>query len=96
MKNSKQPAFPVSKEMCEYSEITEYPYGITKREYFAAKIIQSLIISEQQTSVAHIEKVLGLEKDTYSWSKHWTRYLTTICIKQTDLLLAELQNEAIY
>lgn len=40
MENSIQPAFAVSKEMAEMSEITEYPYGLTKREYFAAKAMQ--------------------------------------------------------
>ena len=44
MENSKQPAFAVSKEMCEASEITEYPYGLTKREYFAAKALQGLMV----------------------------------------------------
>jgi len=43
MENSIQPAFAVSKEMAEMSEITEYPYGLTKREYFAAKALQGLM-----------------------------------------------------
>ena len=45
MENSKQPAFAVSKEMAEISEITEYPYGLTKREYFAAKAMQGMAAS---------------------------------------------------
>lgn len=41
MENSKQPAFAVSKEMCEASEIETYPYGLTKREYFAGLAMQA-------------------------------------------------------
>ena len=47
MENGKQPAFAVSKEMCEMPNgeinIEEYPYGLTKREYFAAKALQGLM-----------------------------------------------------
>jgi len=43
MENSKQPAFAVSKEMCEMSKIETYPYGLTKREYFTAKAMQGIL-----------------------------------------------------
>jgi divalent metal cation (Fe/Co/Zn/Cd) transporter len=44
MRNQDKPAFPVSKEMCEQkNEIEEYPYGLTKREYFAAMAMQGLL-----------------------------------------------------
>lgn len=33
--NKTQPAFPVSKEMCEHSKIEGYPFGLTKEEYAA-------------------------------------------------------------
>jgi hypothetical protein len=47
MKNSEQPAFPVSKELAESSEIEGYPYGLTKREYFVAKAMQGFISCQQ-------------------------------------------------
>jgi aminopeptidase-like protein len=47
MENGKQPAFAVSKEMCEMpngkTNIEEYPYGLTKREYFAAMAMQGML-----------------------------------------------------
>ncbi len=43
MENSIQPAFAVTREIAEMSEITEYPYGLTKREHFAAKALQGLM-----------------------------------------------------
>jgi hypothetical protein len=52
MENSKQPAFAVSKEMCEMPNgeinIEEYPYGLTKREYFAAKAMQGIFASNAE------------------------------------------------
>ena len=49
MKNSEQPAFAVSKEMCEHSEITEYPFGLTKREYFAAMALSGIMANPSCT-----------------------------------------------
>lgn len=47
MKNSEQPAFAVSREMCEMPNgqinIEEYPFGLTKREYFAGLSLQGVI-----------------------------------------------------
>lgn len=47
MENKDQPAFPLSKEMCEASEVETYPYGLTKREYFAAKAMQGIISTNE-------------------------------------------------
>lgn len=48
MDNSKQPAFAVSREMLEMqNEIETYPYGLTKREYFAARAMQGWISCQQ-------------------------------------------------
>jgi hypothetical protein len=49
MKNGKQPAFAVSREMCEISEIETYPYGLTKREYFAGLAMQGWIACQSET-----------------------------------------------
>ncbi len=43
MENSKQPAFPPTREMCELSKIETYPFGLTKREYFAGLILSAII-----------------------------------------------------
>jgi hypothetical protein len=49
MENSKQPAFAVSREMCEMqNEIETYPYGLTKREYFAARAMQGWISCQHE------------------------------------------------
>ncbi len=45
MKNGDQPAFAVSKKMCEVSKIETYPFGLTKREYFAAVAMQGILSS---------------------------------------------------
>lgn len=58
MKNSEQPAFAVSKEMAECSEITEYPYGLTKREYFEAKAMQGLLSNPEWMKEYQGEKYL--------------------------------------
>jgi hypothetical protein len=47
MENGKQPAFAVSREMCEISEIENYPYGLTKREYFAAAAMQGILSTQE-------------------------------------------------
>ena len=91
MENSIQPAFAVSKEMAEMSEITEYPYGLTKREYFAAKAMQGyseldkLVKKLQQadiiSSVCSCDNVHGeIEtKTNYCW------YCLKSIKEQTDL-----------
>ena len=60
MKNGKQPAFAVSAEMCEMSEITGYPYGLTKREYFAGLAMQGLlsIFDEEKGIVPNLENCI--------------------------------------
>lgn len=46
MENGNQPAFAVSKEMCEMPNgkinIEEYPFGLTKREYFAGLAMEGI------------------------------------------------------
>lgn len=82
MKNSEQPAFAVSKEMCEMPNgeinIEEYPFGLTKREYFAAKAMNGLLAADAkyggvtnnykmlaEDAVAHADAVLSaLAKQT--------------------------------
>ena len=50
MKYEKQPAFSVSREMCEMSNtIEEYPYGITKLEYVSTHILQGLCANSKLT-----------------------------------------------
>jgi len=49
MTNSKSPAFPIEELFKEYGE-----YGLTKREYFAAKALAAIIISDgAQYSFGH-------------------------------------------
>ena len=76
MENSIQPAFAVSKKMAEMSEITDYPYGLTKREYLAAKAMNGLLAADAkyggvtnnykmlaEDAVAHADALLSaLEK----------------------------------
>jgi hypothetical protein len=63
MDNKHQPAFAVSKEICEKSEITEYPYGLTKREYIAAMAMQGLLsqYNLKQSSDQNIIAQLSVE-----------------------------------
>ncbi len=49
MKNADQPAFTVSKEMCETSKIEEYPFGLTKLEYISAHILSGLCANSKLT-----------------------------------------------
>lgn len=51
MNNSKQPAFPVTKEVCDFSKIEGYPYGLTKREHIAALMLQGILASGFQTTI---------------------------------------------
>lgn len=77
MENSKQPAFAVSKEMCEMSEIETYPYGLTKREYIAAKAMQGLLSNDE-----HI-------KD----EKSYPEITADLAVQYADALLCALANE---
>lgn len=67
MDNKDQPAFPPSKEMCEMPNgtinIEEYPFGLTKREYFAAKAMQGLLsIYDNGQVVPNHENVIYMAK----------------------------------
>ena len=84
MKNSEQPAFPVSKESCEISEITEYPFGITKREYFAALAMQGLLANGMTTQEGvQPPYTMELEK------------LAKLCVDNADALLLALSIEVV-
>ena len=74
MKDHEQPAFPTSKEMCEYSDIEGYPYGLTKREYIATNVIQGLV-----TGLLASKDGLGNIKE-----------LCQSCLFITDVLISEL------
>ena len=43
MKNSEQPAFPISDEVWNNCGEKPSPFGLTKREYFAAMAMQGLL-----------------------------------------------------
>lgn len=44
MENKNQPAFALTREMCEApNEIENYPYGLTKREYMATQGMVGLL-----------------------------------------------------
>ena len=49
MKNRNKPAFAVDREMCEISEIEEYPYGLTKLEYISTHILVGLCANSKLT-----------------------------------------------
>lgn len=57
MENRNQPAFPPSKELCEYAKIEGYPFGLTKREYFAGVALQVIVnkyvASQSKEAVEH-------------------------------------------
>ena len=59
MENKNQPAFPPSKEMCEMpngeNNIEQYPFGLTKREYFAAMAMQGFIMKYK--SIIKLERL---------------------------------------
>ena len=59
MKNGNEPAFAVSKEICEISgsDVEGYPFGLTKREYIAAKALQGLLSNEHIDSSDSIGKI---------------------------------------
>jgi len=44
-----EPAFAVSKEMCEVSKILEYPFGLTIRQHFAAMAMQAILSYSKDT-----------------------------------------------
>ena len=57
MENGNEPAFAVSKEICEISKLEGYPFGLTKREYIAAKALQGLLSNEHIGSSDSIGKI---------------------------------------
>lgn len=83
MENSKQPAFAVSKEMCEASEIETYPYGLTKREYFAAKAMQAFASNPDWA------KTMRTPDD---WDEYKAR-LATGAVELADAVLSALENK---
>jgi len=91
MENSKQPAFAVSKEMAEASNIEGYPFGLTKREYFAGQILQSFATNINHYGGAKIaEKVEGVEV-TYDQRQNITMlHYVNLSIKIADELLKQL------
>ena len=93
MENSLQPAFPVSKEIAEASTITEYPYGLTKREYFAAKAMQSLI-TVQNVPISDVRRSLNMPEDEILiWEKHFSMFVAKLAISHADALLEALDNK---
>ena len=80
MENSKQPAFAVSREMCEMqNEIETYPYGLTKREYFAAKAMQGLLSA-----------MSGLDNSQFLPNLDNTKYCADLAVSAADELLRAL------
>ena len=57
MENGNEPAFAVSKEMCEMSIIEGYPFGLTKREYIATRALQGLLSNGDIGSSDSIVKI---------------------------------------
>ena len=57
MENGNEPAFAVSKEICEISKLEGYPFGLTKREYIAARALQGLLSNEDVCSSDSIVKI---------------------------------------
>ena len=62
MENKNQPAFPPSKEMCEMpngeNNIEQYPFGLTKREYFAAMAMQGICASgANDFNTDHVQQI---------------------------------------
>ena len=43
MKNAEQPAYPISKDIIDGCGETTSPFGLTKREYFAAMAMQGIL-----------------------------------------------------
>jgi hypothetical protein len=80
MENGKQPAFAVSKEMCEASEIETYPYGLTKREYFAAKALQGLMV----------QAIAGQHNSN---TKQWNDERAKFAVDMADAVLSALAKQ---
>lgn len=72
MKNSEQPAYPVTRRIG--NNITETAYGISKREYFAVMALQGILSSR------------GLQQALSRDSIYWEDYAIEIADKLLEKL----------
>lgn len=87
MKNQHTPAYPV------HGVYENTHHGLTKREYFAARAMQGLLMEPNQGSVStkHVLKILGIDENTeYDYLVHYPQYLAKLSIVYADELLKQL------
>ncbi len=83
MKNSDQPAYPVSKEICEVSSIETYPFGLTKIEYISTELMKAMVSSPALLEVLTHAEIIG---DTAS------ERCANKAIEWANVLLKQLDN----
>lgn len=82
MKNSEEPAFPVTYEIIEKCGDKPNPFGLTKREYFAAMAMQGLL--------AQAANEVPKEGTMHVWNYE---AIAKYAVKAADELLKQLDNE---
>lgn len=90
MKNSLQPINP----MPHLNEDNVYP-GLNKREYFAAKAMQTLIAVEPTVSTDYILKYLDVPKDQGYTEEYSRIFVAKMSVAYADALLEELDNNKV-
>ena len=80
-------------ELITESKIPNQPISLTKREYFAAMAMQSVIQAESEASVSSVKTELGLsESEQYVFNTHYPQYISKLSIMYADELLKQLAN----
>ena len=69
-------------------------YGLTKREYFAAKAMQGELACMDSTySKKDVVLLLGIKEEEYEWKTHYPLFLAKRAVQYADALLLELSTQ---
>jgi len=97
MTQPNDPAGVISAELLDRcGEVNFSPFGLTKREKFAAMAMQGILAdpSMADTPTKEILAKIGVpESMTYQYPKHYAKYISLISVEMADALIEALNNE---
>lgn len=70
--------------------------GLTKREHIAIEAMQGILAGNDDTTVSHIRKVIGLPSDEpWVYEEHFPKYVSVLAVRFADALLNELNKPVV-